>query len=219
MLTILDSSRKASRSGEDTSLVIFLHGYGADGTDLLGLSEPLSELLPDTVFVSPNAPERCSTNPGGFQWFPIPWIDGSSEEEAELGLNAAERDLNAYIDQVMEQEGLSDSETVLIGFSQGTMMALHVAPRRKDEFACVVGFSGRLLKPELLADEVKSRPPVLLLHGDRDEVVPFSSMSEASEMLMESGFESYTHIMEDMGHGISPDGLEAALTIITDKLG
>ena len=101
MTRVLESSRKASKSGEDSSLVIFLHGYGADGADLLGLADPLSEHLPDTVFVAPNAPEQCTGNPMGFQWFPIPWIDGPSEEESRAGLDRAAADLDAFLDGVM----------------------------------------------------------------------------------------------------------------------
>jgi phospholipase/carboxylesterase len=219
MTRVLDSSRKASKSGEDSTLVIFLHGYGADGADLLGLADPLSEHLPDTVFVAPNAPEQCTGNPMGFQWFPIPWIDGSSEEESERGMMQAVEDLNAYIDATMEEEGVSEAETILVGFSQGTMMALHIAPRRADQFAGVVAFSGRLLRPELLADEAKSKPPVVLIHGDQDDVVPPISMPEAGDALQEAGFPVFGHVMKGTGHGIAPDGLGVALSFIGQQLG
>jgi len=219
MTRVLESSRKASKSGEDSSLVIFLHGYGADGADLLGLADPLSEHLPDTVFVAPNAPEQCTGNPMGYQWFPIPWIDGSSEEESERGMTQAVDDLNAYVDATMEEEGVSEAETILVGFSQGTMMALHIAPRREDQFAGIVAFSGRLLRPELLADEAKSKPPVVLIHGDQDDVVPPISMPEAGDALQEAGFPVYGHVMKGTGHGIAPDGLGVALSFIGQQLG
>lgn len=215
----LEGGRKASKSGENSSLVVFLHGYGADGADLLGLAEPLSEHLPDTVFVAPNAPERCIGNPMGYQWFPIPWIDGSSEEEAEAGMIRALEDLNAYLDSTMAAEDVSERETVLVGFSQGTMMALHLAPRRDEEFAGVVGFSGRLLRPELLADEAISKPPIVLIHGDQDDVVPPISLPEAGDALQEAGFEVYGHVMKGTGHGIAPDGLGVALSFIGKQLG
>ncbi|WP_298256481.1 alpha/beta fold hydrolase [uncultured Litoreibacter sp.] len=219
MTRVLESSRKASKSGEDSSLVIFLHGYGADGADLLGLADPLSEHLPDTVFVAPNAPEQCIGNPMGKQWFPIPWIDNSSEEESERGMMQSVEDLNAFIDATMEEEGLSEAETILVGFSQGTMMALHVAPRRRDQFAGVVAFSGRLLRPEVLADEALSKPPVILIHGDQDDVVPPISMPEAGDALQEAGFPVYGHVMKGTGHGIAPDGLGVALSFIGQQLG
>ncbi|MFY0691263.1 MAG: prolyl oligopeptidase family serine peptidase [Paracoccaceae bacterium] len=215
----LESGRKASKSGEDSSLVVFLHGYGADGADLLGLADPLAEHMPDTVFVAPNAPERCIGNPMGYQWFPIPWIDGSSEDAAEQAMERAVSDLNAYLDQVMEEEGVSEAETILVGFSQGTMMSLHVAPRRRDAFAGVVGFSGRLLRPESLAEEVVSKPPILLIHGDQDDVVPPISLPEAGDALQEAGFEVYGHVMKGTGHGIAPDGLGVALSFMGRQLG
>lgn len=219
MTRVLEAGRKGSKSGEDSSLVIFLHGYGADGPDLLGLADPLAEHLPDTVFVAPNAPERCIGNPMGYQWFPIPWIDGSSEEESEEGMMRAVDDLNAFIDATMEDEGVSEAETVLVGFSQGTMMALHIAPRRRDAFAGIVAFSGRLLRPELLADETVSKPPVILIHGDADDVVPPISMPEAGDALQEAGFPVYGHVMKGTGHGIAPDGLGVALSFIGQQLG
>ena len=218
MTIILDSNRVNSRSGVDSSLVIFLHGYGANGNDLLGLADQLSEHLPDTVFLAPDAPETCSVNPGGFQWFPIPWIDGSTEEESERGLLRATEDLQMFIKQSMEEEGLSEAETILIGFSQGTMMALHVGPRMVDSILGIIGFSGRILNPESLLEDCKSKPPTLLIHGDQDDVVPFSSLSTAESTLQECGFEVETHVMEGTGHGISPDGLLACLNFILLQL-
>lgn len=214
MARILEGGRKASKSGEVGSVVIFLHGYGADGSDLLGLADPLAEHLPDTVFYAPNAPERCIGNPMGYQWFPIPWIDGSSEEESETGMLAAADDLNGYLDSVMVDEDVLPEQVVVLGFSQGTMMALHVLPRREDPVAGIVGISGRLLRPELLADEVVSKPPVLLIHGDQDEVVPPISMPEAGDALQEAGFDVFGHVMKGTGHGIAPDGLGVALSFI-----
>ena len=218
MTVILDSNRVNSRSGVDSSLVIFLHGYGANGNDLLGLADQLSEHLPDTVFLAPDAPETCSVNPGGFQWFPIPWIDGSTEEESERGLLRATEDLRMFIKQSMEEEGLSEAETILIGFSQGTMMALHVGPRMVDSILGIIGFSGRILNPESLLEDCKSKPPTLLIHGDQDDVVPFSSLSTAESTLQECGFEVETHVLEGTGHGISPDGLLACLNFILLQL-
>ncbi|PIE14707.1 MAG: phospholipase [Rhodobacterales bacterium] len=218
MTRTLDSKRRAPASGKAKSLVIFLHGYGADGQDLLGLGEILAPHMPDTVFVAPDAPEKCAGNPMGFQWFPIPWIDGSSEQDAAAGMQRAVDDLNAYLDQVMAEEGIGAENTVLFGFSQGTMMALHVAPRRKAQFAGVVGFSGRLMSPELLQDEMVSKPPVILVHGDQDDVVPVQSLNEAGDALTLAGFQVYAHIMEGTAHGIAPDGLSVAVAFMREKL-
>lgn len=201
-------------------LVIFLHGYGANAADLIGLADPLMPHMPDTVFVAPDAPEASAGVPGGFQWFPIPWIDGSSEEESMAGMERAVSDLTAFLDKIMTAEGVDAAQTVLFGFSQGTMMSLHVAPRRADAFAGVVAFSGRMLKPESLGEEVVSRPPVLLVHGDQDEVVPVQSLPEAAEALEGAGFERvYAHIQKGTGHGIAPDGLQVALAFLRDVYG
>lgn len=220
MTRVLTSGRKEPQSGTTRSVVIFLHGYGANGADLLGLADPLAEHLPDTLFLAPDAPESCAGVPFGFQWFPIPWIDGSSEEESERGMQAAIDDLNAYLDGVMVDEDVLPEQVVLFGFSQGSMMSLHVAPRREDEIAGIVAFSGRLLAPDLLADEAVSRPPVLLVHGDADDVVPVQSLPEAAEALQKAGWSDvYAHIMKGTGHGIAPDGLSVALAFMRDKLG
>ena len=198
-------------------LVIFLHGYGANAADLIGLADPLMPHLPDTAFLAPDAPETCAGAPGGFQWFPIPWIDGSSEEDAMAGMDRAVDELNVWLAEVMAREGVSAGNVVLFGFSQGTMMALHVGPRRTDALAGIVGFSGRLLKPEDLAEEATSRPPVLLVHGDADEVVPIGSLPAAAEALETAGFDRvFAHVMKGTGHGIAPDGLSVALAFLRD---
>lgn len=210
------------RRGPDSPdrLVIFLHGYGANGADLVGLADPLMPHLPGTAFVSPDAPERCPGVPGGFQWFPIPWIDGSSEEESREGMGRAVDDLNAFLDETMAREGVTADRVTLFGFSQGTMMALHVAPRRDEAVAGIVAFSGRLLAPETLAEDAISRPPVLLVHGDRDPVVPVQSLPEAAEALEGAGFERvYAHVMKGTEHGIAPDGLQVALAFMRDVWG
>ncbi|WP_146588054.1 alpha/beta hydrolase [Puniceibacterium confluentis] len=220
MTRVLQAERREPVSGETRSCVVFLHGYGANGADLLGLADPLGEHLPDTLFVAPDAPEACAGAPFGFQWFPIPWIDNSSEEEAEAGLVTAAADLNAFLDALMVDEDLLPEQVVLFGFSQGTMMSLHVAPRREDPVAGIVAFSGRLLQPELLADEAQCRPPVLLVHGDADEVVPPQALPQAAEALQEAGWkEVFAHVMKGTGHGIAPDGLSVALAFMRDKCG
>lgn len=220
MTRVLNAGRKEPRSGTTRSVVVFLHGYGANGADLLGLADPLGEHLPDTLFVAPDAPETIPGMPTGYQWFPIPWLDGSSEEEAERGMTAAVQDLNAFLDALMVDEDVMPEQVVLFGFSQGTMMALHVAPRREDAVAGVVAFSGRLLSPETLAEDVVVRPPILLVHGDADDVVPPQSLPEAAQALQDAGFQDvYAHVMKGTAHGIAPDGLSVALAFMRDKLG
>lgn len=136
------------------------------------------------------------------------------------GMTRAVNDLNAFLDALMVDEDLLPEQVALVGFSQGTMMSLHVGPRREDELAGIVGFSGRLLAPESLADEFQSKPPILLIHGDQDDVVPVQSLPEAAEALQEAGFkEVFAHIMEGTAHGIAPDGLGVALAFLRDKCG
>lgn len=219
MTRALTSERRGPASGgKAKTAVVFVHGYGADGSDLLGLADPLGPHLPDTVFFAPDAPERCTANPMGYQWFPIPWLDGSSEEQALAGLVAAADDLNAFLDKLLADEGLTPDRLALVGFSQGTMMSLHVAPRRAEPIAGVVGFSGRLMQPEHLEAEAVSKPPVLLIHGDQDEVVPLASLPQAADALVAAGFETYSHISKGTAHGIAHDGLSLALSFLRDKL-
>lgn len=217
MVRELKSARKGPAKAD--SVVIFLHGYGADGADLMGLADPLAPHLPKTAFYAPNAPEPSVANPLGFQWFPIPWIDGSSEEQARAGMAQSVDDLNAFIDKVLKDEGIAPYNLILIGFSQGTMMSLHVAPRREDEIGGIVGFSGRLIAPELLKTEAKVKPPILLAHGDQDPVVPFADLALAADALRDAGFDVETHVMKNTPHGISPDGLSMALQFILKQLG
>jgi len=217
-MSTLESHRRAAKSGKEKSLAIFVHGYGADGNDLISLAEPLGEHLPDTVFYAPDAPHSCKMNPAGREWFPIPWMDGSSEYEAKAGMVEAVEKLNSWLDETMKAEGMTPAQTFLIGFSQGTMMSLHIAPRRDKALGGVVGFSGRLLEPESLQAAVKSRPPIMLIHGDADEVVPPSSLPEAANALTKEDFEVYTHISKGTGHGIAPDGLGVALQFIINNL-
>ena len=218
-MTVLKYGKKMPISGKCDSLVILIHGYGADGGDLLGLADSLGPHMPSTVFVAPDAPHRCQMNPSGFEWFPIPWIDGSSEVDSRLIMEQSIDTVNIFIDEIMNIEGINEQNTILLGFSQGTMLSLHLAPRRALPFAGVVGFSGRLLEPESLEDELKVKMPILLAHGDGDDVVPFESMADAANNLTMNGFTVYTHIAKGVGHGISPDGLGTALQFMNNMLG
>jgi phospholipase/carboxylesterase len=139
---------------------------------------------------------------------------------ARQGALRATDDLQAFLDGVMVDDDLLPEQVMLFGFSQGTMMALHAAPRREDPVAGVVAFSGRLLEPELLVDEVQSRPPVLLVHGDRDDVVPVQALPEAARALEAAGWtEVYAHVMKGTAHGIASDGLSVALAFMRERLG
>jgi phospholipase/carboxylesterase len=212
----LRGPRRAAASGRARSLVVLLHGYGADGNDLIGLAEPLAPVLPDTVFVSPDAPERSRVNPMGRQWFPIPWIDGSTDAERDAGFARSSALLDGWLTETMAAEGVDESRTALVGFSQGTMMSLHVGLRRPAPLAGVVGFSGRYVEA---GGPPTTTPPVLLVHGDRDEVIPVGALDEARAALAALGVAVRWHVSRGIGHGIAPDGLEIAARFLRDRLG
>ena len=161
-MSILEGPRAEAASGNKDSLVIFLHGYGADGNDLFGLAQALAPHLPNTAFRSPNAPERCAVNPMGYQWFPISWLDGSPESAMKEGAERAAKTLHAYLDETLEEEGLTPDRVAIVGFSQGTMMSLNVVLRRPEPVAALVGFSGRLVEIDGTGP-ITSKPPVLLV--------------------------------------------------------
>jgi phospholipase/carboxylesterase len=219
MTRALQFKRRPPASGEVKSVVVFLHGYGADGEDLLGLADPLSPHMPDTAFIAPDAPQDCDGAPNGYQWFPIPWIDGSSDEEASEAALKAVQDLDAFVSQVLEQEGISPDQLIIFGFSQGAMLALRTLPLRDVPVGGIVACSGRLLDPESFSETVLSKPAVLLMHGDQDDLVPPGHFNEAGQALEAAGFETFGHVMEGTGHGISPDGLSVALAFMMARLG
>lgn len=218
MSRILKFGRKAAASGRARSLVVFVHGYGANGADLLDIAEVLAPHLPDTAFAAPDAADRIPGAPFGHQWFPIPRFDGSSEAQAAAGLERAAVDINAFVDQRLAYEGLGPEALAFVGFSQGAMMSLHVAPRRAVAPAAVVAISGRLIRPERLAGEATAKPPMLIMHGDQDQVVDFEEMALAANALVTAGFDTYGHVMKGMGHGISQDGLSSMLGFLKQFL-
>jgi phospholipase/carboxylesterase len=190
--------------GVAQQLVILLHGLGADGQDLIGIAPHWAQALPNAAFVSPNAPFPCDMAPYGYQWFSV---QDRSPEAMLSGVRMAASPLDAFIDAEMERAGVDESRTALVGFSQGTMMSLYVGPRRARQLAGIVGFSGRLIAPELLAAEIKSRPPVVLVHGTADEVVPYASLDHATKGLRAAGIEVETLSCPGVGHGIDQNGL------------
>lgn len=215
---MLKARRQGAVSGRVSSLVVLVHGYGADGADLIGLAQPLGSVLPETVFVSPDAPQPCSVNPMGRQWFPIPWIDGSSEAAMRAGFLEAAAMLDGWLTDIMAQEGVGPAQTALVGFSQGTMMSLHVGPRRASALAGIVGFSGRLADAGPDAAPLRSAPPVLLVHGDADEVIPVEAIHETRAALAALGLPVRWHVCQGLGHGIDPDGLRLAAGFLTTHL-
>lgn len=196
-------------------LVIFLHGYGSNGNDLISLTESIYKSLPNTAFVSPNAPYSMVGNPSGFEWFPLSTL---SYQEKLQGTQLAAPHLNAFIDAQIAKYGIEEKDIALFGFSQGTMMALYIAPRRKNALGAVVGFSGALTAIDELPQETTAKPPILLIHGDQDDVVPYSSLAEAKAGLQQNGFDVTTHTSKGVAHGISPDGIDQARDFLVKHL-
>jgi phospholipase/carboxylesterase len=203
--TTLMSHHHGTVSGEaPKQLVVLLHGYGADGADLIELAPLLGQVLPDAAFVAPNAPFPCEMAAWGFQWFDI---QGAGAERRLEGARFAAKILHPFFDAQLEAHGVPSEQLYIVGFSQGTMMALHVGLRREIAPRCVIGFSGRLLAPELLADEITSRPPIMLAHGAQDEVVPVESLNQATAALRTAGLDVESHVIEGLGHGIDETGI------------
>ncbi len=186
--------------GAATHLVVLVHGYGADGQDLIGLAPHWQSLLPTVAFAAPNAPMRIPGGPG-YQWFPISRID---PHEMQKGVEAVGPVLDAYLDGELARLGLPPERLALVGFSQGTMLSLHLGLRRK--VAAIVGFSGLLAG----APPAGEMPPVLLTHGDSDTVIPPQAMFLAAAQLGLAGARVQWHLAPGMGHGIDPDGMAMA---------
>jgi phospholipase/carboxylesterase len=211
----LTGPSSAPAHGKPTSLVILLHGYGSNGDDLIGLVPYWRGVLPDTLFVSPNAPQPLPGSVGGYQWWAL---DSLAPAARAAGVRVSAAVLNAFIDEQLAATGLSEDKLALVGFSQGTMMALHVGPRRKKQIAGIVGYSGMLADPDALAAEVKTKPPVLLVHGDADQVLPVVSIVEAERRLKVLGFDVATHVSPGLTHSIDEIGLQLGARFLVDNL-
>ena len=203
----------AAASGTAKQLVILCHGYGSDGNDLIALAPFWRQALPDADFVAPNAPERCGGNPMGYQWFPITRLDPA---EIAAGVSGAAPILEAFIFEQLAARGLSASQLALVGFSQGTMMALHVGLRLAVPPACIAGFSGALAVPERLPAEIRCRPPVLMVHGEVDDMLPVTRMYMAVQALGAADVPVQWHVSPGLGHSIDQTGLELGGRFIAD---
>ena len=193
--------------------MVLLHGVGADGNDLIGLAPYWNQALPEAEFVAPHAPFPCDMAPFGYQWFSL--LDLKPESLVK-GLQAAAPPLNAFLDRLLEDRQLPPSRLALVGFSQGTMMALHVALRRTPPVTCVVGYSGALFESGLPSDIV-ARPPVLLVHGEADEVVPVQAMTAAKSTLDQLGVPVQSAMRPELGHSIDMEGLGLGASFLADR--
>jgi phospholipase/carboxylesterase len=208
-------------------LVVFLHGYGADGNDLIEIGHQWRTLLPNAAFVSPHAPERCAASPMGRQWFPLsnrPPADPEGMEERWNGVVKARGAIDTLLDAELGRLGLDDSRLALVGFSQGSMMAMHVGLRRRLAPAAIVGYSGMLVGSDKLS-EARARntrgapPPVLLIHGDQDPLIPIEAMFLAADALAGANIPTEWHISFGVGHGIDGGGLHHGGQFLARALG
>lgn len=207
-LFALDGPRVGpAAGGAPDRLVVLLHGLGADGDDLIGLAPYWTARLPTAVFVSPHAPFPCDMAPYGRQWFSL---QDRTPARVLAGVQAAAPILDAFLDAELARWGLGPERLALVGFSQGTMMSLFVAPRRAEAIAGVVGFSGALVAADELPGAAVSRPPVLLVHGDADQVVPFGAMQAAERALSAAGIPVAAERRPGLAHSIDEPGLEKA---------
>jgi len=210
MAAALDGPRLPPRSGKAKQLVVFLHGYGADGNDLIALGQEWQSLLPDAAFVSPHAPEPCAGAPMGRQWFELTFRD---PDERWRGVNKARPLLDAFLDAELARHGLPGEALALVGFSQGTMMSLHTGLRRAATPTAIVGYSGLYVTPEgeggpaQAQAEIRSRPPVLLVHGTEDDLIPAQALFLSAQLLAAAEVPVEWHLSAGIGHGIDGEGL------------
>jgi phospholipase/carboxylesterase len=215
MSAALDGPRIPAAAGRTSQLVVFLHGYGADGADLIELGRQWRALMPEAAFVSPHAPERCPASPMGRQWFALsnrPPDDPAGAAERWNGAVKARGAIDAFLDAELKRLSLDDSRLALVGFSQGSMMAMHVGLRRPSSPAAILAFSGVLVGPERLSEATArdargAPPPILLIHGEQDPLIPFEAMFMAAEALAGASIPAQWHLSLGVGHGIDAAGL------------
>jgi len=204
-MTLLDGPRlPPAAGGAPRQLVVFLHGYGADGNDLIGLGREWAKLLPHAAFVSPHAPEPCAGAPMGRQWFNLTFREAG---ELVAGVKHAAPAIEAFLDAELKRHNLGPHALALVGFSQGTMMALGVGLARRPPPAAIVGYSGALATVEAFPTDPGSAPAILLVHGDMDELIPIDAMFIAREQLAQAGLAVEWHVAQGIGHGIDAQGL------------
>jgi len=206
----LDAPFIAPLSGKAKQLVVFLHGYGANGADLLDIGEQWAPALPDCAFEAPNAPEVCEQYAAGFQWFSIRALDPVTFERDKSAARVAPI-LNAYLDETLAKWGVDESQLVVAGFSQGAMMAMYAMPRRPKACAGVIGYSGMMIDGEGLKQPGISKMPILAIHGDQDDIVPPSNLAKIDDAFIAAGFNVETAMRPGLGHNIDQFGFTRGL--------
>jgi phospholipase/carboxylesterase len=214
--TLAGPSLEPASGAPARQLVVMLHGVGSDGDDLIALAPFIAETLPDAAFIAPNAPQPFDMAPHGFQWFSL---QERSSTAIIGGARAAAPILDAFIDEQLALRGLDDSALAVVGFSQGAMMGLHVALRRRKPVAAVIGYSGALVDPEALPGEIVTRPRVLLVHGEADEVVNPLCLALAERTLAAVGVPVIAEMRPGLGHGIDGPGARLGVQFLAQSFG
>ena len=196
-------------------VVVLCHGYGGDGRDISMLATNWQRFLPEAVFLCPNAPEVCAVNAQGYQWFDL----SSDKEEVILEKSlVAEVKLNTFLDQVLDNFQLETTNLALVGFSQGCMMSIQIALKKKEQINCLIGYSGKVINQEHLSDKIKSKPKIFLMHGINDTIVSPTHLLEAKEYLVKHGLKIKTKMFKDCEHKIPVEGVSLGLGFLKKNL-
>ena len=196
-------------------LIVLCHGYGGDGRDISALAIHWQRFLPEAVFLCPNAPEICTVNPQGYQWFDL----SSDKEEIILEKSLeAEAKLNTFLDQILHNFQLSVNNLALVGFSQGCMMSIQVGLKRKKQINCLIGYSGKVINQKHLANNINSKPKIFLMHGENDTIVPPTHLLEAKEYLKKCGINAKTKMFKNCEHRIPVEGSSLGLAFLKKNL-
>ena len=213
---ILDSTSVQNLSkNKPEKIIVLCHGYGGDGKDISALALNWQRFLPETIFLCPNAPEICSVNPQGYQWFDL----SSEKEEVILEKSLeAEKKLSIFLDQVLDNYHLQPKDLALVGFSQGCMMILQVGLKKKEKINCLIGYSGKIINQKHLSKNIVSKPKIFLMHGENDAIVPPTFLLEAKEYLNNQGIKIKTKLFKNCEHRIPVEGSSLGLTFLTKNL-
>jgi len=195
--------------------IILCHGYGGDGKDISSLAINWRRFLPDAIFLCPNAPEICTVNPQGYQWFDLT----SEEEEVILEKSLmAEEKLNTFLDQVFDNFQLEPTNLALVGFSQGCMVSIQVGLKKKEQINCIIGYSGKVINQKHLSNNINSKPKIFLMHGENDTIVPPTHLLEAKDYLNKCGLKIKTKLFKNCDHKIPVEGSSLGLGFLKKNL-
>ena len=196
-------------------VVVLCHGYGGDGRDISTLANNWQRFLPEAIFLCPNAPEICTVNPQGYQWFDL----SSDKEEVILEKSlVAEAKLNIFLDQVLDNFQLDSNNLALVGFSQGCMISIQIALKKKKKINCLIGYSGKIINQKHLSGNINSKPKIFLMHGANDTIVSSTHLLEAKEYLTKHGLKVKTKIFKDCEHKIPVEGISLGLSFLRKNL-